>query len=630
MTVRDPTHLPSPRSDGDAVDLEAVWAAVLEASPDVSVFVFDADLRYSVVAGGAFSRLGWRAEEIVGRRPTELLSAESGAELEAHMRAALAGEVRQHEHPGIRDVAAVWSSTVAPVRDAAGAVVAGIVISRDVAAVRAAQRAWRESEQRFAVALEAAPVMVFAQDRDLRFTWASKTFLTPTVEEILGRTDEAVLPAESVAATVPAKRAVIAAGVGQRLMFEAPAEDGTRFFDLTLEPTRDEAGQVTGLVGAALEVTGLRTSEQRLRAALESMLDSVTLQHPVRDERGEVVDFRIGYATANALDFANRGRDELVGKTLRELYPHLGDEFLTTYEQVLRTGEPLHVTAFPYDDEAGATKLYDLGVSRVGDMLLVVWRDVTEREEGRVALAHSRAVRSVSEQLQRGLLPPPPPAVAGLLFASTYHPATETAEVGGDWHDVVPRAGDDVARTVDVIVGDVEGHDGEAAALMARLSTLIRADSRRGGAMEDILADLRSFHEGLGNERLATVAIARLDLERDVLDIMSAGHPLPLLRRAGGDIERVTAAVGPPVGAPGEEPAPTPVPFAAGDTLVLFSDGLLDPHADTDDALDHIAQVVARTGVDDLQRLVQTLTEETRAYQPSDDVVVVAVQRVPS
>ena len=58
-----------------------------------------------------------------------------------------------------------------------------------------------------------------------------------------------------------------------------------------------------------------------------------------------------------------------------------------------------------------------------------------------------------------------------------YHPANETAEVGGDWYDVlvVPRTG-----AVVVVVGDVEGHDARAASVMGRVSSVIRAEASRG------------------------------------------------------------------------------------------------------------------------------------------------------
>jgi serine phosphatase RsbU (regulator of sigma subunit) len=290
----------------------------------------------------------------------------------------------------------------------------------------------------------------------------------------------------------------------------------------------------------------------------------------------------------------------------------------------------MHALAFPYTADDGVTSLYDLAVSRVGEGLLVVWRDVTDRERERAAAAHADAVRASSEQLQRGLLPPPPPDVAGLRFAATYRPATETAEVGGDWYDAVTVTAGPDAGAVDVVVGDVEGHDGEAAALMARLSSVIRADSRRGADVETIIRDLEVFHAGLGTERLASVVIARLRPDDGGVVVASAGHPLPLVVQADGTTVAAPVTTAPPLGAGGVAPTAASVQLDRGDTLLLFSDGLLDPGLDPDEALARIIAAIATCGVEDLQRLTDELAGGTRGFEPSDDVVVMAVTRLAS
>jgi len=612
-----------------AIEGEALYRALLAASPDMSVFVFGPDLRYILADGAAFHRLGWRLEDIVGRRPTELLSDGSGAQLEEQMRAALAGETRFHDHIGIRDAAAFWRSTVGPVRDEAGTVVAGLIVSRDVALVRAAERGRRESDERFAVALEAAPVTVFAQDRDLRFTWANKTRLNPDVASILGKTDEDVLPPEAARRTVAAKREVLGTGRPVRLLFETPTATGARSFDMTLSAARDDTGEIVGVVGAALDVTELRASERHLHDALEAMLDSVTVQEPVVDENGTIVDFRITYATANAVDFAGRVRSQMIDRTLRELYPDLGDDFISTYVDVLRTGQGVRFTAFPYPAADGRELLYDLGVSRVGESLLVVWREVTDREADRLLLARAAAVRSISEELQHGLLPSAPPEVPGMHFAATYHPAMETAEVGGDWYDVVLHPVQDTNEAVvDVIVGDVEGHDGHAAALMARYSTLLRAACRRRESVDAVMEEVRELHSSLDSERCATVVLARVDVASGSVAVARAGHPPPLVRRASGSVEVLDLPVSAPIGAPSGAAGVGSVELEPGATLVMFSDGLLDPHADPDDALARIAAIVGGAPADRPDDLVSALAEHARRHQPSDDVVVLAALRL--
>jgi PAS domain S-box-containing protein len=629
VTVGDPaTSVPPPRGESLNVGGDALYEAFVNASPDTTAFVFGPDLTFILARGAAFERLGWRLEDVLGRRPTDLLSDEGGPLLEEQMRAALEGQTRVHEHVGVRDDSAFWRSTIVPVRDDAGTVVAGLIVSRDIAAARAAEQGRRASEERFAVALEAAPVTVFAQDRELRFIWANKTQLNPNVDSILGKTDLDVLSPEVAAKTVPAKREVLASGEPVRLLFEASTETGLRTFDMTLSATRDGSGDIIGLVGAALDVTELRKSERDLHAALEAMLDSVTVQQPVRDETGAIVDFRISYATANAVDFAGRGRLQMIDQTLRELYPQLGDDFIDAYVAVLQTGQAVNFTAFSYPDVDGRERLYDLAVSRVGGALLVVWREVTEREADRHLVAKTAALRSVSEELQRGLLPPAPPQIWGLHFAATYHPAIEATEVGGDWYDVVQHSVDAATNAaVDLVVGDVEGHDGQAAALMARYSTLVRAACRRQSPIDGIIAELREFHDGLDSDRLTTLGIARIDVEAGSVSIVCAGHPPPLIRRTSGQVEMVELSVSAPIGAPGGSGDVATLNLGVGETLVLFSDGLLNPHLDPYEAIGMVIAIAARVDPKRPDQLVEALAEHALGHWPSDDVVVLAATR---
>jgi PAS domain S-box-containing protein len=515
---------PASPPDSSGIDSDALYRALIQSSPDITVFVFGSDLRHIHAGGLAFERLGWRMEDIVGRRPSELLADGSGAELEEHMRAALAGESNIFDHSGLRDSSSYWRSAVVPVRDEAGEIIAGMIVARDVAPVIDAERSRRESEERSAVALELGPLM--------------------------------------------------------------------------------------------------------LREALEAVLDSVTVQKPVFDDAGNVVDFRITYATENAVDFAGRRRADLLDRTLRELFPELGDDFIATYAYVLETGEGVHFNAFSYPGADGKEHLYDLAVSRVGDSLLVTWREVTERETNRGVVATAKAVRAVSEQLQRGLLPDTPPDVPGVEFAATYHPALETVEVGGDWYDVVRHAVDEVPLdVVDVIVGDVEGHDGHAAARMARYSTLVRAACCRRESVESIIEELRQFHATVDSERLVTIALARLDVASGAVTVVSAGHPPPVVRRASGEVEVVELSVDPPVGAPGGGAGLGSLELEPGETLVMFSDGLLDPHADPDEAYRTIASVVSGVHPGRPEEIVAALENYARGHQPSDDVVVVAAYR---
>jgi len=127
----------------------------------------------------------------------------------------------------------------------------------------------------------------------------------------------------------------------------------------------------------------------------------------------------------------------------------------------------------------------------------------------------------ISHTLQRGLLPDQFPRITGWSFGARYLPAAEGAEIGGDWFDVVGLSRTSVA----LVVGDVEGHDLEAAKLMGRLRhvfwLLVLEEQAPGKALER----LNRFVSASSAERIATVLAAVLDIRSGSLRIASAGHP---------------------------------------------------------------------------------------------------------
>jgi len=119
------------------------------------------------------------------------------------------------------------------------------------------------------------------------------------------------------------------------------------------------------------------------RAALDAMLDLVAVQRAVRDEAGEIVDFEILYMNEVNIDVAGRPREELIGRTLRELYPAI-TPMLPRYVEVVESGEPLTIEELPYEDNIDETDVsgyFALQVSKFGDGVIVVSRDVTQQRQ---------------------------------------------------------------------------------------------------------------------------------------------------------------------------------------------------------------------------------------------------------
>ncbi len=130
-----------------------------------------------------------------------------------------------------------------------------------------------------------------------------------------------------------------------------------------------------------------------------------------------------------------------------------------------------------------------------------------------------------SHTLQGNLLPPAPPPVPGLAAAVRYLPASRGADVGGDFYDVVPLPGGQVA----LAVGDVVGHDITAAAVMGQLRSVYRAVLADRPPPSAVIDRLQAGWSLIGLQRMATALFAVLDPGSGRLQVASAGHLAPLL-----------------------------------------------------------------------------------------------------
>ena len=143
--------------------------------------------------------------------------------------------------------------------------------SRALSEAQAELEACRAAIHRYETALHGSNVTVFTQDRDLRYTSISNRLFGRDVNDIIGRTDDEVLPAESRPAIAGVKAAALKSGTPQDA--EVRISDGTRsrWFDLHVEPLRDAAGAIVGLTCAAVDVTERKEGEAHLRLLMREL-----------------------------------------------------------------------------------------------------------------------------------------------------------------------------------------------------------------------------------------------------------------------------------------------------------------------------------------------------------------------
>ncbi len=174
---------------------------------------------------------------------------------------------------------------------------------------------------------------------------------------------------------------------------------------------------------------------------------------------------------------------------------------------------------------------------------------------------------SVVERLQIALLAPPPP-LDHLEVAVRYQSAMDTIGIGGDWFSVV-----DHPDATFLVIGDVTGHGPDAVALMSEVKTILRHVLSSGAAIADALA--HADQALMRRNGFASATVVRADKRTFTAEVVNAGHPYPLLCDASGT-HPIAVTHRPLLGLCPGEVVPTVVPFHPGDTLVMYTDGLIE------------------------------------------------------
>jgi len=132
----------------------------------------------------------------------------------------------------------------------------------DITSPRALQDKLRENDARLRVALGSTSMVLSNQDAGLRYTWIHNPNPGFKTDEIIGKTDADLLPKQEAAALTALKRQVLESGTGIRQNVTTTIDGKTLVYDLTVEPLRDDAGAVVGIVCSSLDVTGRQEGER--------------------------------------------------------------------------------------------------------------------------------------------------------------------------------------------------------------------------------------------------------------------------------------------------------------------------------------------------------------------------------
>lgn len=182
----------------------------------------------------------------------------------------------------------------------------------------------------------------------------------------------------------------------------------------------------------------------------------------------------------------------------------------------------------------------------------------------------------IAREIQTWLLPGAPPKIPGVVIAYATRPANTVA---GDYYDVFPRPGRTNAdNRVILAVADVAGKSIPAAMLMATFQASLKTLSTAQVSLPELTSNMNRYActNSQGGLRFTTAFLAEYDPVSRTLDYINAGHNNPILRRAGGQIERLDVG-GLPFGIqPEVKYDSATVILATGDWLIVFTDGLVE------------------------------------------------------
>ncbi len=252
-------------------------------------------------------------------------------------------------------------------------------------------------------------------------------------------------------------------------------------------------------------------------------------------------------------------------------------------------------------------------------------QDVGDRRQAADQAAADAAAREASqreyriaEELQASLLPGLDFDPDHLNVAAFYRAGVEGTQVGGDWYDVIELG---AGRTA-LVVGDVMGRGVRAAAVMGQLRSAIRAYARLDLPPADILELCDGAVRELGQDQIVTCVYAVFDPLERTLSYANAGHLPPLLAAPGRPVRQLSGRAGPPLGSGPVALTGETVTLQPGDTLVLYTDGLVEQRTrDIDAGVTMLARCLSDLPAD-LDAAAPELVAMMLPDGPDDDIAI--------
>jgi hypothetical protein len=235
----------------------------------------------------------------------------------------------------------------------------------------------------------------------------------------------------------------------------------------------------------------------------------------------------------------------------------------------------------------------------------------------------------IARKMQEALLPATIPEVEGLEIAASLRP---TSNVGGDYYDVVPLGG----GYVGLCIADVSGHGVSSAMMMTSFRMALLTELSREFSPAVALRRVNTLlHRDCDRARMfVTAVLAVYEPLSGIVQYANAGHNPPRMRKAGRREVMRLPATGVPIGMFEDmEYAEASVTLEVGDTLVLYTDGLVENRNAAgvplgEDGLNRVIALSEGKGARELLALLLTVSDRHIAgVEARDDVTVVVATR---
>lgn len=318
----------------------------------------------------------------------------------------------------------------------------------------------------------------------------------------------------------------------------------------------------------------LRESEERYRALWETATDAVLLL----DESGT-----IRFANPAVTPVFGHTPEQAVGQPFAALFPaRLAAELqqtLTLTMTMTATAANISGPQRPILESVcvrrdGREFPVELMVNRLPlpgrNWLVAFVRDVMELKRAKAQLHENEEQFRVAREIQQRLFPKAAPQLANIEISGFSLPADA---IGGDYFDYIPL----LRGRWGFVVGDVTGHGLGPSLLMAETRACLRVLAQTHEAAGDILSQANRMLSGdVGEERYVTLLLASIDPVARTLVYANAGHPAGFVFDSHGTVKAELKRSGPPLGirAGTIYPTASELPLAAGDLLLLMTDGI--------------------------------------------------------